>query len=282
MIQAPLAPPVPLNIPAALAGDHEAQRFYALHRLMEEGVVRPDEAAVRRNANLGALLPYTAPPPAAGLSKPSPLQELATKLSELTVSPSAAAQTERNFLLEGLLPSEPKLRGVPVRTDANALRIGRDRVSTLANMGLVSPAERDRELAAIGYGEQILATAPPPAPPPPPVKKKPIKKKPPVGSEGGAKPGDVPGGAIPPASGKGPMGLHLLSMASDSMTDKAVDALKKEYPELAALTFKAVKTDIPDLGTTYRLLAGPMAQAEADQMCKALRTKGQSCAVAAY
>ena len=78
------------------------------------------------------------------------------------------------------------------------------------------------------------------------------------------------------------MGVHLLSMASDAMTDKAVDALKKEYPELAALTFKAVKTEIPDLGTTYRLLAGPLAAAEAELLCKSLQAKGQSCAAAYF
>ena len=135
------------------------------------------------------------------------------------------------------------------------------------------------ELAAIEQGERVLAKAPPP--PPPPAKKKPTRRKPPVGSEGGAKPGDVPGGAIPPKGG-GPVGVHLLSMASDAMTAKAVDALKKEYPELAPLEFKAVKTEIPDLGTTYRLLAGPMPKDEAEKLCVALRAKAQSCVVAGY
>lgn len=283
MIQLPAPPPIPLNTPSALDNDPEAQRFHALHRLVEEGVVRPDEADARRTTNLGALLPYSAPAPAAGLARAAPLQDMVDKLAALSVVPGSSPAGERSFLLEGILPQDPKIRAVPVRTDAQALNLGRDRVDRLANSGLVSPDERQRELFSIEQGLKNLFNAPPPPPPPaaPPKKKKPIKKRAPVGSAGGAKPGDEPGGAIPP-SGKGPMGLHLLSMASDSLTDKAVDAMKREYPELSALTFKAVKTEIPDLGTTYRLLAGPMNAAEADQMCKSLRTKGQSCAVAGY
>ncbi len=280
---APAVPAVPLAPPSAIAADPEAQRFHALRRLVEAGLATPEEAEGRRTANLGALLPYSAPPPAAGLARPAPLQDVADQIARLSVRPAAiAAETaaERDFLMESLLPQSPKDRAVPARVDPVALKTGRDRVDTLARLGLVSLDERMRELSAIGQDEQVLANTPPPPPPPPPKKKKPLRKRP-VGADGGAKPGDVPGGAIPP-NGKGPVGVHLLSMASDSLTAKAVDALKKEYPELAPLEFKAVKTVIPDLGTTYRLLAGPMPPADAEQLCVALRAKGQSCAVSGY
>lgn len=281
VLDTPAPPDAALRMPAPLAADPEAQRFHALRRLVEAGLVRPDEADARRNTNLGALLPFTLPPPAQGLARPAPLQEIADQLARLSVQPGGLPSApERGLLLDGVLPLEPKTRALPVRTDAAALALGRNRVGRLAELGLVSPDEGDRELNAIARGEQVLANTPPPPPAPPPQKKKPVRKKP-AGAGGELKPGDVPGGAIPP-TGKGPLGLHLLSMASDSLTDKAVDALKKEYPELGALTFKAVKTEIPDLGTTYRLLAGPLPQAEAEQMCKALRAKGQSCAVAGY
>lgn len=277
----PATPRIPLDPPSAIAADPEAQRFHALRRLVEAGLAAPEEADGRRTANLGSLLPYSAPPPAEGLARPAPLQSIADQIARLSVRPNSIASetaAERGFLMESLLPLEPKARAVPARTDAGALRLGRDRVDTLARLGLVSGDERMRELAAIGQGEEVLAKTPPPPPPPaPPKKKKPTRKK----ADTGLKPGDVPGGAIPP-SGKGPMGVHLLSMASDSLTGKAVDALKKEYPELAALEFKAVKTEIPDLGTTYRLLAGPLLQAEAEKLCVALRAKAQSCVVAGY
>ncbi|TAN65958.1 MAG: SPOR domain-containing protein [Magnetospirillum sp.] len=277
----PSVPQVPLGIPSAIAGDPEAQRFLALRRLVEAGLAAADDAESRRTANLGALLPYSAPPPAAGLARPAPVQNIADQIARLSVRPAAIAsetEAERGFLMESLLPLEPNARAPQARIAPDALKAGHDRVDTLARLGLVNADERMRELAAIGQGEQALANAPPPPPPPPPPKKKRPKKKP---VEGGLKPGDVPGGVIPP-SGKGPVGLHLLSMASDSMTAKAVDALKKEYPELAPLEFKAVKTDIPDLGTTYRLLAGPVPANEAGPLCVALRAKGQSCAVASY
>ncbi|OAN52400.1 hypothetical protein A6A04_00310 [Paramagnetospirillum marisnigri] len=270
-------------MPADLATDPEAQRFHALRRLVEDGVVRPDEADARRNANLGAMLPYSMPSPADGLARVAPLQDIARRLGRLSVQPGPATGAERDLLLDAVLPAQPRTRTPPPRGDAAALKLGRDRVERLAGLGLVAPDERHNELEAIGQREKVLANQPPPPPPEPPKKKKPVRKKPPVGSEGGSKPGDVPGGAIPPKDTKGPMGVHLLSMASDNLTDKAVDALKKEFPEqLGALTFKAVKTEIPDLGTTYRLLAGPLSAADSEQLCKALRAKGQSCAVAAF
>ncbi|MDO8605856.1 MAG: SPOR domain-containing protein [Phaeospirillum sp.] len=276
VVAPPPIPQVPLNIPTAIAADPEAQRFYALRRLVAAGLATPEEAEARRTANLGALLPYSEPPPAAGLARPAPLQMIADQIARLSARPpalAAEAATERGFLLESLLPQEPKTRAAPARIAPDALKLGRDRVDTMARLGLVNSDERMRELATIAQGERVLANTPPPPPPP---KKKPRKKP-----AQALKPGDVPGGVIPP-SGKGPVGLHLLSMASDHLTAKAVDALKKEYPELAPLEFKAVKTDIPDLGTTYRLLAGPIPAAEAEPFCVALRAKGQSCAVASY
>jgi len=285
VVALPAIPSVPLDPPSAIAADPEAQRFHALRRLVEAGLEPADDAEQSRSANLGALLPYSAPPPADGLARPAPLQGIVDQIARLSVRPpSIAAETaaERGFLMESLLPLASTSRAAPARVERGALATGRDRVDTLARLGLVNLDERMRELAAIGQNEQVLATAPPPPPPPPPPpKKKPRPRKKPVGAEGGAKPGDVPGGAIPP-SGKGPVGVHLLSMASDALTDKAVAALQKEFPELAPFQFKAVKTEIPELGTTYRLIAGPMPPAEAEKLCVALREKGQSCVVAGF
>jgi len=276
------APSFTLDIPDGIAGDAEAERFQALRGLVDAGLVSPAEAAPRRAANLGALLPFDQPPPAAGLNQPLPLAELGNRMAQVSgpaFSPNTAA--ERDLLLDQLLPIAPRLRAAPARRDAETARLDRARLETLASSGLISPDEKDRELNAIDLVEQTLAMQPPPAPPPPPVKKKKSPRHKPSVSEPGQKAGDIPGGAIP-ASGKGPVGVHLLSMASPSTTDKAVEALKKENPELASLSFKAVKTVIPDLGTTYRLLAGPLAPAEAGTLCRTLRTRGQSCVVSGF
>lgn len=278
-------PEVRLDVPAVIAADPEAQRFLLLRQLVEAGLVAPEEAGTRRNANIGALLPYSAPPPASGLGRPAALRDIADRLSRLSVPadgmPASVRQAERDFLMDTLLPAEPTLRTPPARIDSGALATGRRRVEDLARLGLVGHDEHQREMAAILIAERALANAPPPPPPPP--KKKPRKKPavPDGGVSGATKPGDIPGGTQP-FNPKGTLGLHLLSMASPTTTDKAVEALKKEYPELAALEFKAVKTDIPDLGTTYRLMAGPLSGADAETLCRALRGKGQSCAIANF
>lgn len=278
-------PEVRLDVPSVIAADPEAQRFLLLRQLVEAGLVAPEEAGTRRNANIGALLPYSAPPPASGLGRPAALRDIADRLSRLSVPaggmPASVRQAERDFLMDTLLPAEPTLRTPPARIDSTALATGRRRVEDLARLGLVGHDEHQREMAAILIAERALANAPPPPPPPP--KKKPRKKPaiPDGGVSGATKPGDIPGGTQP-FNPKGTLGLHLLSMASPTTTDKAVEALKKEYPELAALEFKAVKTDIPDLGTTYRLMAGPLSGADAETLCRALRGKGQSCAIANF
>ncbi|CCG40733.1 SPOR domain-containing protein [Magnetospirillum molischianum] len=282
----PTAPSFTLDIPDSIAGDSEAERFQALRGLVDAGIVTPSEAAPRRAANLGALLPFDQPPPAAGLNQPLPLSEMGTRLAQLG-GPSAAPDNaaERDLLLDQLLPLAPQQRAAPARRDAEAAQLGRARVETLATLGLVSPDEKEREIKAIDLMGLPMAITPPPTPqlsPPPttPQQKKTPRHKP-SAVDPGQKMGGIPGGAIP-ASGKGPVGVHLLSMASPSTTDKAIEAMKKENPELASLSFKAVKTVIPDLGTTYRLLAGPLAPAEAETLCRTLRTRGQSCAVSGF
>ncbi|KIL97120.1 Tfp pilus assembly protein PilF [Paramagnetospirillum magnetotacticum MS-1] len=277
-------PEVRLSVPTAIAADPEAQRFLLLRQLAEAGLVGPDEAATRRNANIGALAPYSAPPPAAGLGRPVALRDIADRLARLSVPapgmPPSVRQAERDFLMDSLLPAEPVTRTPPARKDSAALSVGRRRAEDLARLGLLDHEEYQREMATIIAAERELANAPPPPPPPPPKKKKaPAKKPVPDGGVPGAtRDGDIPGGTVP-FNPKGTLGLHLLSMASPTTTDKAVEALKKEFPELAAMEFKAVKTDIPDLGTTYRLMAGPLSGTDAEALCRALRGKGQSCAI---
>jgi hypothetical protein len=278
-------PEVRLNVPAFIASDPEAQRFLLLRQLVEAGLVSPEEAGTRRNGNIGALLPFSAPPPAAGLGRPVALRDIADRLSRLSVpaagQPASVRQAERDFLMDTLLPADSVMRAPPARLEKEALATGKRRAEDLGRLGLVEHDEFQREMAAIIAAERTLANAPPPPPPP---KKKPKRKAPTVpdgGVPGATKPGDIPGGTQP-FNPKGTLGLHLLSMASPTTTDKAVEALKKEYPELAPLEFKAVKTDIPDLGTTYRLMAGPLSGADAESLCRALRGKGQSCAIANY
>lgn len=269
---APTVAPATPEKRAELARDPELRRFVILSRLVDEGLAGPDDADRRRVANLGALLPFSAAPPAAGLERPLPSEdELLQRMGELvrgSTGIALARSAERGFLLEELLPLRHKAKAPPVRTDPEALRLGRSRIDRLAAAQLVSPAEREQELAAIARAEEAIASQPVPPPAPPPAK--PVKKK---------KTSVVPGLDAP---GSGPAGVHLLSMASAALEDRAWAGLKQQHAELAALEHKVVKTVIPDLGTTYRLLAGPLPPPEAELLCRTLRTKGQSCSVAKY
>ncbi|MGE5504958.1 MAG: SPOR domain-containing protein [Actinomycetota bacterium] len=255
--------PSAADVVALLDGDTEAQRFLVLARLFDDGLVTPEDMQARRSANLGALLPFSTPPPAAGLERAiPPVPQLVQRLAQLArgSGPTNARASERAYLLDQLLPRQPRQLAPPVRTDTEALRLGKARVERLANAGLVTPDERARELDAISRGEQLIAATPLPPPKPKPK----AKPKPKTELD---------------QFGAGPVSIHLLSMAAPKFGDMAWQTLSTEYPALAPLEHRVVETKIPDLGTTYRLLAGPLPTKDAIEICKPIREKGQSCAL---
>ena len=91
-----------------------AGRFETLRILRDQGLITPDEYQARRKANVGALLPLSSPPPAAGLDRPGPnstqmvgrLQAIgrALEMRAITISQHAA---ERSMILDALLPAAP-------------------------------------------------------------------------------------------------------------------------------------------------------------------------------
>ncbi len=86
----------------------------------------------------------------------------------------------------------------------------------------------------------------------------------------------------PPANGKGNAGVLLLSMGDPTYGEKAWTGLKATYPELTPFSYKVSKLDLGDVGTTYRLFAGPMDAEAAKTLCKNLLIKGQSCTATTY
>lgn len=275
-----------------LTGDPVGLRFLALKHLTAQGLLPLIEAAPRRDANLAALLPLSqelgAP---VGLDRPiPPLSDLTRRLTRLyDPAYKGTAQTrknERDFLADSLLPLIPASRQKLLPPDGDAARKHLARLGRLEEAGVISPSEHMKEAAlveaAIASGA-IPPKAEPPPPPPPPKKKK-------TGSGRGNRiPGGVsgklevipspPGVDAPklPANFSAPAGLFLLSMGTATHGEKAFDALKKEFPELADLGFKVSKADLGDLGSTYRLIAGPVDGARANTLCAALKTKGQTC-----
>ncbi|CAA7618285.1 SPOR domain-containing protein [Magnetospirillum sp. UT-4] len=279
-----------------LAGDPMALRFLALKELAQRGLVPPSEAAVRRDANLGALLPLTAPqPPAAGLDRPiPPVAEVADRFDRLWRGKDkdrGGGAAERGFMLDQLLPAAPARREALAPPDVASARKVAQRTGRLKDAGLITASERDGELLAL---EGLIASEALPevlAPPAPQVvaKPKPKKKTAAGAGRGQRMEGGVsgrlevipspPGVEAPklPAGFGGPVGVHLLSMGSATHGDKAWEALKTEFPDLATLSFKVAKADLGELGATYRLIAGPLDQAAADKLCAALKGKGQTC-----
>ena len=60
-------------------GDANAiSRFATIRALRDQGLITQQEFNARRRANLGALLPLSAPPPSAGLDRPVPSTEQIT------------------------------------------------------------------------------------------------------------------------------------------------------------------------------------------------------------
>lgn len=302
----PLAPSDPaLAVPAnrspaeaetLLAGDPMALRFLALQQLGARGLAPPDEVTPRRDANIGALLPLTAPqPPATGLDRPiPPLDQILDRFSALTGRQGAADKgtdasraAERGFMLDALLRKQPAARMALSPPDQVAARQVRARLDRVQAAGLITPPEHEAEAAALAALTATLPeSATPPAPPP--------KKKTTAGATGSGRGQRFPGGVsgkleiVPSPPGiaapkvtagfAGPVGVHLLSMGSAGHGDKAWEALKKEFPELTPLSFKVSRADLGDLGATYRLVAGPLGNAAAaDKLCADLRAKNQTC-----
>jgi hypothetical protein len=282
---------------ALLAADAAGQRFLGLKRLSQQGLIPIEEAIERRRANLGALLPLTQPkPPAAGLDRPPPssaaLEQRFNQLYDKNRGAPAARRAELGFLLDGLMPPAKAPRApLPTPSTQADARQAAARLDRLKEAGVITRSERDDEAAALqklmaagGLPEMLVAELPPP----PEVKPKPVKKAAstrPVGRMEGGVSGRFEVIASPPqlqapklASGSTvPAGLHLLSMGTAVHAEKAFEALKKEFPELAPLAFTVSKADLGDLGATYRLIAGPTDAATAERLCTAIRAKGQTC-----
>lgn len=291
LVPFPVGVLTPEQAETLLAGDPMALRFLALKQLTARGLVPVDEATTRKDANLGALLPLTAPePPAAGLEAPiPPLAQVMERFGGLGTGAErgngATRTAERDFLTDALLPKAPARRQSYAPPDIASARKLQDRLARLEDAGLVTPEERTGETEAV---DKLIASGTLPEvlqPPKPP--EKPKKKK--ASGRGNRMPGGVSGrleiipsppGVEPPklsSGAKGPAGMHLLSMGSASHGDKAWDALTKEHAELAGLGHTVSRADLGELGVTYRLIAGPVEPAQAESLCATLRTRGQAC-----
>jgi tetratricopeptide (TPR) repeat protein len=280
---APPPPPAPRAQPAALAPPppppeamgkfagadaNVVARFVTLKALRDQGLVTNEEFNARRQANIGALLPLTSPPPAAGLDRPVPPTDQvagrlraigrALEMRALTVSQHAS---ERSMILDALAPAAPVVVANPgpppqgLMEAADSVR----RLEQLRDTGLITSDEYARERKAIE-----MAMAPPPtapraaAPPPAAAEAAPATK----------------------ASAGPQMAVHLASYRSRQQAERGWAQLKRAHAAILG-KLKSEITEVnlgPGKGTFFRLKAGPMVdKAEAADVCAQLKRRRQFC-----
>jgi len=268
-----------------LAGDAYALRFLAMRQLAEARIVPVEDAEIRINANKGALLPMTAPPPSTGLDRPiPPIAQIVETAKRMVPGSSGMA-----LVLESVLPAEPKARMTLYPQTKDAARKVVERLERLEATGLISPDERAAEAEALFVlinSDRLAETdLPPPPPPLPPEPKKHGK------GTGGGHRGSVPMYVPDPTNFEAPKldpkstgqaGLYLMRVPDPSQADKAWTMLKTQSPELAKLGVVLDRTDLGDVGVTWRVVAGPVSVQEARSLCEAVRQKNQDCTPVPY
>jgi hypothetical protein len=258
-----------------------AERFKTLQKLRDEQLITAEEYAARRNANLGALLPLTKTPPAAGLDRPVPaLDQVVDRLKALQRGLQSRAITpreyemERETILDALLPAKPVGLAAPEAAPRDLLASAERmrQLERLRTQGLITDPEMKAEQAAL---EAALRTSPSGA----------------VAAPGAAPNGPrmlVPGGSAssiatsplaPPLPGQ--TTVHLASYRTEAQAQIGWDDLVKRFPrQLTTLAPEIRKAPVAGKPDNYRLYAGPFAaRTEAAAVCKALAAKRQFCSV---
>lgn len=249
-------------------------RFHTLRDLLDQGLITPEEYKVRRARNIGALLPLSTKPPAAGLDRPVPTSAQisgrlraigrALEMRAITIEQHAA---ERKMIMDALMPETPLVLANPaippqgLMASADAVR----RLEGLQAEGLISSDEYARERTAIEKGLQ-------PAPQ--------------VGSVSMATDKGTPGapnaltaGGTKKVSGPQPA-VHLASYKSERDASRGWAQLKRTHRSLLGdLQSEIMQVNLgPGKGVFYRLLAGPLEnKGAAASLCQKLKSKRQFC-----
>lgn len=286
--------------------DAAARRFALMTRLLELGLVTETEWGARRNANIGFLTPLTAPrPPSVGLEKAPPEEaQIVSRLRALRVSVEGRAITasqheiERKTILDGILPSDPRVRGDSPKRPSNAAEVEAAvaRLDGWKERGLVSGEEYMLERRAIEkYGQDSGPTVPTPsaqgpasadtsaeAPPFPPASvanpaatlqsgRGPLQVVP---SPSDPLQPDVAGAESPGAGGV--VAVLLSSYDSEPQARQGWEELRRKYPDVSGLQPKITRVTTPDKKVLFRLNAGPLPDRQkAEELCS--RLQGQSC-----
>ncbi len=253
----------------AEANTNIVSRFKTMIALRNQGLLTRQEYNVRRQANIGALLPLTSPPPAAGLDRPVPsTEQISGRLRaigrglEMRAITVAQHTAERSMILDALMPAAPVSVANPGRPPQGLLEAADDVrwLEYLQEQGLITADEYSRERKAI---EQAMQ------PPPPPPAATPAAGLSPAEQQAA------------PAKPRGPQpGVHLASYRSIRDAERGWSQLRRAYKaELGGLQSDISKVDLGAKGIFYRLKAGPLAdKGEAQAICRKLKRRRQFCA----
>jgi tetratricopeptide (TPR) repeat protein len=267
-----MAMPSPATMGKFAGGDSNVvSRFATIRSLRDQGLITEQEFQARRRVNLGALLPLSAPPPAAGLDRPVPATEQisgrlraigrALEMRAISVGQHSA---ERSMILDALMPVAPVVVSNPTPPPqglleaADAVR----RLEQLKDGGFITSDEYVKERQAVELAMQ-------PAPPP-----RPVSAAPPPAQVAAAKEAEErkkPSGPRP--------GVHLASYRSEQQADRGWTQIVGAHKALLeGLDHEISKVNLGRKGTYFRLKAGPLSSAQAAKdMCQKLKARRQFC-----
>lgn len=274
------------DIPMTAAEKNVVQRFETLRRLAEDSLITQEEFVRRRQANVGALLPYTKDPAAEGLERSVPSSDaIVARLAALRRSFEMRAITapqhamERTMILNALLPETPQDRmdrkPPPVDVIQGAAMVGH--LEQIRQKNLITTAEFEAEKAAI---EHVLRTGLLPSQEMQDADEK--KAAAAKAASAKAKPSAASAAsAAAPADITGPV-VHLGSFRNE-------DSAKQGWQEIVAqnkTTLGSLKQVIRRVelgqGTFYRVMAGPFnSVSDAEAVCIQLKQANQFCRASA-
>ena len=240
-------------------------RFATLRALRDQGLLTPQEYNARRRANIGALLPLTSPPPAAGLDRPVPtteqisarLRAIGRALGMRAISASQHTN-ERTMIIDALMPAAPVVIANPalppkgLMEAADAVR----RLEQLRDDGYITSDEYVRERKAI---EMTMS---------------PVRGTSKTGNSLQQKLGSNQKKLSRPQPG-----VHLASYRSKKKAESGWKKISRSLKKvLGSLSHEVVKVDLGKKGIYYRLKVGPFSSVKkAQAMCQKLKRKRQFC-----
>jgi len=247
-------------------------RFATLKALRDQGLVTEQEYQQRRSSNVGALLPLTSPPPAAGLDRPVPSTEQisariqaisrALEMRAISVSQHAA---ERSVILDALMSAAPVVVANPAAPPAGLLEAADAvrRLELLRDGGYITSDEYVRERQAVEIAVRPTPTNTPPA----------ATAQAPAGA-----PAQMAKTEMTKSSGPQPA-VHLASYRSAKQAENGWKQIMRSHGKLLGqLEHEVSRVKLGSKGTYFRLKAGPLQSVkEAKSLCSQLKRRRQFC-----